>query len=338
VSFAFLRTEESRYLLPRAALPAYSICVYYMFFHPFGFTWLACSTLCTFQNFLLLALWNHFEVPAKEPLVCPDALLLEVRMRPKLPRPQGEPSGGPAWGLSDTAQRLLLEQGLLLLGDDRSYEAGVVVSAVIARALQMAKARWPPPPGPHHAATEAARPRSDGGEAMEDLWTALAQIRSNFGFEQGANPQWRFVPPGPLPEGGQATEDMEVRHELFSVLLQRPDPGARLGINVDLGRGDAILITEVTDGLIAAWNRDHPEREVHPGDLIVAANGRRGHVDGLLEVINHAATLRLLLQRSTAQEWMSEEGSGSESPGEPYSGEEMDEVQHFVVDEEVSAR
>lgn len=145
-ALCFLRSQESRYLFPRVVLPVYAADMYYAFFHPFGFTLLAHSTLFCFQGFILCTLWSHFEATVQLPQTCPDHLAVEVRLRPSERRPRVPPA------LTPQTQRLLLEQGLLLLGDDRSYESGVVMSAIVTRSLQVTQV--PPPPRPPPSAPQ----------------------------------------------------------------------------------------------------------------------------------------------------------------------------------------
>jgi hypothetical protein len=132
VALFSMRTQESRYIFPRALLLVYSANTYYMFFHPFGFIRHMHGLLISFQAFLVLVLWSHFEVAVKLPPTCQDQLTVEVRLRPSARPTQSS-------ALSPTMQQLLLEQGLLLLGDDRSHESAVVMSALVIQALQLAK-------------------------------------------------------------------------------------------------------------------------------------------------------------------------------------------------------
>jgi len=137
VAFLFLfYTKESRYIFPRAMLPVLVADTYYTLFHPFGFTMLSHCALCCFEAFVICTLWNHFEVSLPLPKVCPDHLAVSVKLRPC------SHHGRNALPLSPQTQRLLVEQGLLLLGDDTSYESGVVMSALVSRALQASR---PPP-------------------------------------------------------------------------------------------------------------------------------------------------------------------------------------------------
>jgi len=131
-----LRTKESRYVFPRAMIPVLVADAYYTLFHPFGFTTLSHGALCCFEAFVICTLWSHFEVTLPLPNECPDHLAVSVKLRPCNQQVRN------ALPLSPQMQRLLVEQGLLLLGDDTSYETGVVMSALVARALQSSR---PPP-------------------------------------------------------------------------------------------------------------------------------------------------------------------------------------------------
>lgn len=146
-SFCALQTKESRYLFPRVALPAYVADAYYSNFYPFGFTWLAHSSLLSFQAFVFLVLWSHLETTVPLPKFSLDQLQVEVKLRPSH-------SQDSKFQLSPTVQKLLLEQGLLLLGDNTSYETGVVMSAVISRAVQNMKVPCVIPIYPAPGATE----------------------------------------------------------------------------------------------------------------------------------------------------------------------------------------
>lgn len=142
-----LRSEESRYIFPRAVLPVYAADIYYCFFHPFGFKGLMHGLLWSFQAFSIFTLFSHFEALMDLPVACPEQVTVEVRLRPRT-TPSSE---APDNAISASTRQLLLEQGLLLLGDDKSYESAVVMSAVVMRALQASDApslQTPPPPPP----------------------------------------------------------------------------------------------------------------------------------------------------------------------------------------------
>mmetsp|Transcript_51632 Transcript_51632/g.167720 ORF Transcript_51632/g.167720 Transcript_51632/m.167720 type:complete len:1210 (-) Transcript_51632:251-3880(-) len=188
-SLVVVATEESRYILPRSLLPVYVADVYYTCFHPFGFTWLAHGSLWCFQGFIMLVLWSHFETQASLPCTSTCQLLVEARLRPK-PAPPVDPAAptptlqplppsgrspmlapgdrprAQAGSISEPTQRLLLEQGLLLLGNDQSYEAGLVMGAVISRALQAIKV-----PRSHDAGALAERM-----EPLRPLLSAFSRL------------------------------------------------------------------------------------------------------------------------------------------------------------------
>eukprot|EP00439_Symbiodinium_sp_Y106_P075095 s770_g14.t1 len=159
VASLMLQTQDSRYLFPRAALPAYVADVYYCFFyHPMNFTGLAHGALFCYQAFLVAVLWGHFETVVRLPTSSLDQLNVEVRIRPS------SHAKGHAQ-LSPAVQKLLLEQGLLLLGDNTSYETGMVMSAVVSRAVQTMKApRWTFPTDPV-GATDLLHP----GESLRPI-------------------------------------------------------------------------------------------------------------------------------------------------------------------------
>eukprot|EP00931_Biecheleriopsis_adriatica_P104778 TRINITY_DN79407_c0_g1_i1.p1 TRINITY_DN79407_c0_g1~~TRINITY_DN79407_c0_g1_i1.p1 ORF type:complete len:829 (+),score=196.39 TRINITY_DN79407_c0_g1_i1:42-2528(+) len=167
-SFCLLHTKESRYLLPRTLMPAYAADVFYTFFYPFGFTSLCHSSLFCYQAFLILTLWGHFESVAQLPRFSLDQLGIEVKLRPS--RSQKEQQ----LQLSASVRKLLFDQGLLLLGDDSSYETGVIMSALILRTLQNTKVPCLPPqpaaPGASalllpHEALKPLHPEALGGGA-----------------------------------------------------------------------------------------------------------------------------------------------------------------------------
>ncbi|CAK0823383.1 unnamed protein product [Prorocentrum cordatum] len=120
-------------------------------------------------------------------------------------------------------QRWLLEQGLLLLGDDRSYEAGVVLSALVARALQGSDV---PPQG----AERGGSPR-DEAEEVERYRLASERISSVPGGRMPGTAAMHLLGGGPVAQmlvyhgfRGEHRCDELLRH-----LLPRRDvpPGAR---------------------------------------------------------------------------------------------------------------
>mmetsp|Transcript_9480 Transcript_9480/g.25707 ORF Transcript_9480/g.25707 Transcript_9480/m.25707 type:complete len:165 (-) Transcript_9480:188-682(-) len=52
------------------------------------------------------------------------------------------------------------------------------------------------------------------------------------------------------------------------------------------------------EGLIAQWNRDHPDRVVRAGDMIVEVNGISQEKEALYEAISRDTELNLIVQRA----------------------------------------
>eukprot|EP00930_Biecheleria_cincta_P042825 TRINITY_DN29464_c0_g1_i1.p1 TRINITY_DN29464_c0_g1~~TRINITY_DN29464_c0_g1_i1.p1 ORF type:complete len:711 (-),score=126.36 TRINITY_DN29464_c0_g1_i1:86-2218(-) len=140
-SLCALHTQESRYLFPRTVIPAYAADMCYTFFHPFGFTMLSHSCLFCYQAFLILICFGRFESAVQLPQSFPGQLSVEVQLRPVMSSLQSEEH----FKLSPAVQKILLEQGLLLMGDDKSYESSVIMSAIISRTVQNAKVPCLPP-------------------------------------------------------------------------------------------------------------------------------------------------------------------------------------------------
>eukprot|EP00928_Gymnodinium_smaydae_P042034 TRINITY_DN28375_c0_g1_i1.p1 TRINITY_DN28375_c0_g1~~TRINITY_DN28375_c0_g1_i1.p1 ORF type:complete len:710 (+),score=62.96 TRINITY_DN28375_c0_g1_i1:135-2264(+) len=168
-SLGLLRTEESRYVFPRALLPVYVANLYYVCFHPFGFTFLAHGVLCSYQAFLLTFLCGHFETEAHVSDTCPDRLHVLLELIPA-EASVFENAQIHAKGLlvSSRVQHLIADQSLLLLGDDKSYEAGVATSAIVSRAAQVARF----PLAPHRIAATNFRDEAAaaaGGPVVQSL-------------------------------------------------------------------------------------------------------------------------------------------------------------------------
>eukprot|EP00913_Durusdinium_trenchii_P001580 g1464.t1 len=111
VSYVALHTEESRYLFPRTALPAYVTEK-----QPRG---------------------SSPDHPNQKPKA--DDMFSWAPQQAEQVKLRPSRSQVAKFNLSPSVQKLLLEQGLLLLGDNTSYETGVVMSAVISRAVQNVK-------------------------------------------------------------------------------------------------------------------------------------------------------------------------------------------------------
>eukprot|EP00746_Dinoflagellata_sp_MGD_P019478 gnl/MRDRNA2_/MRDRNA2_14528_c0_seq1.p1 gnl/MRDRNA2_/MRDRNA2_14528_c0~~gnl/MRDRNA2_/MRDRNA2_14528_c0_seq1.p1 ORF type:complete len:702 (+),score=92.44 gnl/MRDRNA2_/MRDRNA2_14528_c0_seq1:122-2227(+) len=173
-----LKTEESRFLFPWAVIPIYIADIYYVVLQPFAFTGFSHSVLILYQLFVLAFLLSHFEATSCLPLACPDRLTTEVRARPN-DRRHGNETSGP---MSRPMQQLLLEQGLLLLGDDHSFESAAVMSAIISRAIPAPGYCGPcrPRPGEPYTAEMLAAMDAEylGGGAASELLVEHGQAGS----------------------------------------------------------------------------------------------------------------------------------------------------------------
>mmetsp|Transcript_110503 Transcript_110503/g.276690 ORF Transcript_110503/g.276690 Transcript_110503/m.276690 type:complete len:134 (+) Transcript_110503:84-485(+) len=72
----------------------------------------------------------------------------------------------------------------------------------------------------------------------------------------------------------------------------------RLGVDVDLCDGTALLVDKVSDdGLVSEWNKANPHAQVEKGDKIVSVNGKRGDADTLAQVCKTDDELDLVVQK-----------------------------------------
>eukprot|EP00812_Abedinium_dasypus_P008778 NODE_2513_length_921_cov_232.153580.p2 GENE.NODE_2513_length_921_cov_232.153580~~NODE_2513_length_921_cov_232.153580.p2 ORF type:complete len:214 (+),score=53.38 NODE_2513_length_921_cov_232.153580:123-764(+) len=63
----------------------------------------------------------------------------------------------------------------------------------------------------------------------------------------------------------------------FEVVLQRPTAGTLLSFSVEVTVSEDVMVHAVAEaGMIAEWNRAHPDRHVRSGCRIVEVNGIRG--------------------------------------------------------------
>mmetsp|Transcript_80969 Transcript_80969/g.229243 ORF Transcript_80969/g.229243 Transcript_80969/m.229243 type:complete len:152 (-) Transcript_80969:360-815(-) len=86
----------------------------------------------------------------------------------------------------------------------------------------------------------------------------------------------------------------------FTVII--PDrKGMKLGIDTCASKFySAFNIIKIkTDGLIAQWNRDHPDKEVKEGDDLMEVNGVRGDEKKICELLGKAKSLQIQVQRNS---------------------------------------
>eukprot|EP00929_Paragymnodinium_shiwhaense_P005714 TRINITY_DN107_c0_g1_i1.p1 TRINITY_DN107_c0_g1~~TRINITY_DN107_c0_g1_i1.p1 ORF type:complete len:161 (-),score=40.22 TRINITY_DN107_c0_g1_i1:325-807(-) len=87
----------------------------------------------------------------------------------------------------------------------------------------------------------------------------------------------------------------------YVVVLDKSSPdGPQLGIDVDAYAEPTTLpITAITGGMVAAWNKAHPEAQVTEGDHIVAVNGMKGDVDAMMEKCKTETVLTIIFTRAS---------------------------------------
>lgn len=81
----------------------------------------------------------------------------------------------------------------------------------------------------------------------------------------------------------------------FEIAIERGE-GQQLGVDV-VHQDWTLVIGRVNAGLVAVWNRAHPDRCVRPGDLIVDVNGVRGTSERLTDTIRREVSLRVRIRR-----------------------------------------
>jgi len=81
----------------------------------------------------------------------------------------------------------------------------------------------------------------------------------------------------------------------FPVSINRADAPS-LGMDLRYApNGTTLMITQVGDGPMQDWNRQHPEKVVHRHDRIIQLNGVRGSPHDLLQASEDAETLDLVI-------------------------------------------
>lgn len=90
--------------------------------------------------------------------------------------------------------------------------------------------------------------------------------------------------------------DLHDADKSFVISLDR-STGEKLGIDVEcLGDGTPLLIDGITDGLVRAWNAEHPNEQVNCGDRLMEANGASDQIQ-LVEECQKVGVLKLRLLR-----------------------------------------
>mmetsp|Transcript_67753 Transcript_67753/g.107354 ORF Transcript_67753/g.107354 Transcript_67753/m.107354 type:complete len:150 (+) Transcript_67753:76-525(+) len=85
----------------------------------------------------------------------------------------------------------------------------------------------------------------------------------------------------------------------WTVILKKTPEESRLGLAVDIANGTYLVVDKVDGGLMGNWNRDHPDKEVLEGDVIVSVNGIVDEAVKLTHVCKSSQVLELKFQRET---------------------------------------
>jgi len=83
----------------------------------------------------------------------------------------------------------------------------------------------------------------------------------------------------------------------FQVVVSKAQGGPRLGVDVDLSDGVALVIDKVNDGLIGEWNKNNPGKEVLKDDRVINVNGVTGNAQELAEVCKRDDSLQMVIER-----------------------------------------
>jgi hypothetical protein len=80
----------------------------------------------------------------------------------------------------------------------------------------------------------------------------------------------------------------------FSVNVSKPDNQSRLGLELSYcAGGTTLLVMVVNDGLIATWNKEHPESKLEKGDRVVQVNGTMGNSKDLFDMLTSSDSVEL---------------------------------------------
>lgn len=85
----------------------------------------------------------------------------------------------------------------------------------------------------------------------------------------------------------------------FDVVLKRQE-GDTFGFAAHLDGATIFVDSVETEGLVARWNAEHPDRAVHPGDRIVEVNGHQGDGTAMENELTSSKVLNVKVQRGEA--------------------------------------
>jgi len=89
----------------------------------------------------------------------------------------------------------------------------------------------------------------------------------------------------------------------FTIKLNKGERGLHLGLSVHHPMdGTYIHIDAVHEGLVDAWNQEHPGMKVKANDHVMAVNGIRGNAHHMAEACKNSDKLEMLIA-TTAHKW-----------------------------------
>jgi len=88
----------------------------------------------------------------------------------------------------------------------------------------------------------------------------------------------------------------------FAIVLDKKKGNHRLGIDVDIAHGSALLVDAVKGGLVKEWNKQHPQLQVRKGDCIVEVNGITGDAQTVLKECQNSQRLNMRVLRSKQEQ------------------------------------
>merc|ERR1719382_1920842 len=83
------------------------------------------------------------------------------------------------------------------------------------------------------------------------------------------------------------------RPQCWTIAVSRTAP---LGLTLTQAAASNI-VTAIQPGVIADWNKSHPDKEVKVGDRIVAVNGNKAVGKEQMELVKKDGTLQIVVSR-----------------------------------------
>mmetsp|Transcript_8666 Transcript_8666/g.15604 ORF Transcript_8666/g.15604 Transcript_8666/m.15604 type:complete len:159 (+) Transcript_8666:117-593(+) len=105
----------------------------------------------------------------------------------------------------------------------------------------------------------------------------------------------------PGGKGSPVQSSCMPNHAEFDVRVVKDAKNSLLGVDVDLSEGCVMLVETVSGGLIGDWNKSHSDKQVRPGDKIIAVNGHRGSVNDMLQACKDDDELHMIVLRKEGE-------------------------------------